>query len=222
MRGLPGWAALLAAVWLVASPGPVAAVALTAEELTAACGNAEGLAHCGRLVEAIQMRRLPNLASRDGDLLYVTLYPSGRTMFADTASPGEARTYALWDYLDPVNVAVIYATRGDDAVFVLLQRASGRTVEVPAEPKLSSDRQRLLTADFCPERCRNEVAVWRVTRDGIRKEGAWSPRETWSDATAQWKSPDSIVIEYTRAGESVTRTLERRLGEPGWTRLGEP
>ncbi len=222
MRRPAATAAALAAIALAVRAAIVPAVPLSAEEIAGACANAEGLAHCGRLIEAIQLERLPDLATRDGDVLYVTLYPSGRTMFADAASARETRTYALWDYLDPVNIAVIYTTRGDEAAFVLLQRASGRTFEVPAEPRLSPDRQRLVTADFCAEGCRNEVAIWRVGRDGVRKEGAWSPPEAWRDATARWRSADTVVVEYTRAGDAAPRTLERRLGEPGWTRLGEP
>ena len=77
--------------------------------------------------------------------------------------------------------------------FTLLQRANGRKVELPAEPKLSPDRARLVTADFCARRCSNELAVWRVTRDGVRKEYSWKPTEAWADAAATWKDADTLV-----------------------------
>ena len=44
------------------------AVPLTAEELTKICADAEDTAHCARLVEDVQLRRLPNLAQREGVL----------------------------------------------------------------------------------------------------------------------------------------------------------
>ncbi|MEP7205458.1 MAG: hypothetical protein ABI920_00855 [Casimicrobiaceae bacterium] len=216
----PTQAAVAAACWLVLHAAAAVAVPLTVEELASTCGSAEGLAHCGRMVEAVQMRRLPNLAVREGDVLYVTLYPSGRASFTDSVSTSGSRSFALWDYLDPVNIAVVYATRDDDAAFVLLQRANGRAMEVPAEPKLSPDRQRLVTADVCAERCSNEIALWRISRDGVRKEAAWTPPEPWSDATARWKSPDTVVIEYTRGNGGPPYMLERRLGDPGWKRIG--
>ena len=196
----------------------VLAVPLTPEELTATCGDADGLAHCGRLVEAAQMKRFPNLAARDGDVLNVTLYPSGKTSFMDSEDPKGARSYSLWDYLDGPNIAVIYATRGDDATFLLLQRTNGRVFEVPAEPRLSPDAQRLATADVCAQGCSNEIAVWRVTRDGVRKESSWTPSERWTDAAVHWKSADAIELDYKTTDGGAGHTLERRLDARDWKR----
>ena len=39
--------------------------------MTELCAQADGPAHCGRLVEADQLKALPNLAMRDGDTLKV-------------------------------------------------------------------------------------------------------------------------------------------------------
>ncbi len=194
------------------------AVALTPEEVAAACKDAEGLAHCGRLVEAIQLKRLPGLASRRGATLDVTLYPSGRTSFTDSDDANGARAYSLWDYFDPLNAVVLYVARGDAASFLILQRTNGRSFEVPAEPKLAPDRQRVATADFCASQCVNEVALWRIDRQSVRKEASFVPAERWTDASVQWKSPDVVAIEYTRAGETEPRTMERRLADPGWKR----
>ncbi len=104
----------------------------------------------------------------------------------------------------------------------MLQRANGRKVELPSDPKLSPDRARLVTADFCATRCVNELAVWRVTREGIRKEYAWKPGEAWQDAAASWADADTVVIEYTVAGAATPAKLERRLTDPGWIRPSGP
>jgi len=216
-------AGIAAAALLVAlRVAPTGAVALTPQEIATACDGAEGIAHCGRRVEEVQLKRLPGLATREGDVLRVSLYPDGQTSFTDTVAPNGGRSYALWDYLDRVNMAVIYATQGDDASFVLLQRTTGRTFEVPAEPKLAPDRQRLATADFCTQGCSNAVAVWRITRDAVRKEATWTPPERWSDGSVRWKSADTLEIEYSRPGESASHTIERRLDEPGWGRIAQP
>ena len=47
------------------------------EELTKVCAEADDASHCGRLVEAVQLPRLPSLAVRDKLDLRVSLYPSG-------------------------------------------------------------------------------------------------------------------------------------------------
>ena len=132
------------------------------------------------------MKRLPSLATRDGTVLKVSLYPSGTATFADTEALNGGRSYSLWDYLDPINAVLLYTTDGDTVTFTLLQRTNGRKVELPTEPRVAPDRQRLVTADFCPKQCVNELAVWRVTRDGVYKELGWKPRyPSWRLGFAQ-------------------------------------
>jgi hypothetical protein len=198
------------------------ALPLSTEEIAAACAQAEDPAHCGRLVEEVQLKRLPKLATRDGATLKVQLYPAGVATFADTEAANGGRSYSLWDSLDPINAVLLYTTDGDAVTFTLLQRASGRRTELPTEPKLSPDRQRLVTADFCAKQCVNELAVWRVTREGIAKEAIWKPAEAWADAGATWRDPDTIVVEYTPAGTAGPGTLVRRLNDAGWQRLPPP
>ena len=198
------------------------ALPLSPDELAVLCAPAEGSAHCGRLVEELQLKRLPSLAVRDGTTLRVSLYPAGVATFADTEAQNGGRSYSLWDYLDPINAVLLYTTDGDTVTFTLLQRANGRKVELPTEPKLAPDRQRLVTADFCESRCVNELAVWRVSRDGVRKEYGWKPAQAWTDAAATWKDADTLVIEYTPAGAPKPAVLERRLSDPGWIRATAP
>ena len=54
------------------------AVPLPADEIAKLCADAEGPAHCGRLVEAQQLKRLPGLAVRDGDTLRDRALPVGQ------------------------------------------------------------------------------------------------------------------------------------------------
>jgi len=198
------------------------AVPLTVEELTKLCAGAEDAAHCGRLVEGLQLQRLPNLAVREQSALKVSLYPSGTATFTDTEAINGGRSYSLWDFMSEINAVVLYVTDGDDATFTLVQRTTGRKVELPADPKLSPDRARLVTADFCAERCSNELALWRVTREGVRKEATWRPRENWSDAVATWKDADTVTLEYTAVGAQARARLSRRLTDNDWVRAQAP
>jgi hypothetical protein len=210
----------LAALALIAAAAQ--AVPLTPEELAKICANAEDSSHCGRLVEDVQLKRLPNLAVRDGPALRVSLFPSGTATLADTEALNGGRSYSLWDYISELNAVVLYTTDGDDVTFTVLQRANGRKTELPSDPKVSPDRTRLVTADFCEKRCVNELAVWRVTRDGIRKEWTWKPRDAWSDAVASWKGIDTIAVDYAAAGTQARSRVERRLDDPTWVRVTSP
>jgi hypothetical protein len=195
------------------------AAPLTRAEIEAACAGAEDTAHCGRLIEALQLPRLPGLARRNGNALIVSLFPSGSTTFTDSDDPVNGRSYSLWDYFDGINSVVLYVTAGDNASFALLQRATGRLVDLPAEPRLSPDRQRFAIADVCAQHCDNEIAVWRVTRDGFRKELRWTPDTTWSDAGVTWRDADTLTIEFNVAPASAASTIARKLTDPSWTRI---
>ncbi len=195
---------------------------LSVEELTKACAGAEDASHCGRLVEAVQLPRLPNLAVRDKSDLRVSLYPSGTATFTDIEAPSGGRSYSLFDFLSEINAVVLYVTDGDDATFLLLQRTTGRKTELPADPKLAPDRARLVTADFCEHRCTNEVAVWRVSRDAVRKELVLRPGASWTDVVATWKDAETVAIEYTAAGAATRSRVARRLADADWVRSPAP
>ena len=194
------------------------AAPLSTADIAKLCGDAEGLMHCGRLVEAEQLKHLPGLAVRDGATLRVSLFPSGAATFTDVESASGSTSYALWDHLSPIDATVVFTTRDDAASFVLLQRASGRQTTLPAQPVLAPDRQRIATADFCEARCENRLVVWRVTRDAVVRELEWQPQEAWADAGVQWKDAGTLAVEFTPAGGSDVKRLERRLTDAGWTR----
>src|SRR5438105_5358058 len=138
------------------------AISLAAKEIAELCANAEDQAHCGRLIEEVQLKRLPGLAARDGDDLKVSLFPSGTTIFHDSVAITGAKSFTLWDYFDWINAVVLFTTDGDQSGFVLLQRANGKQYRMTAEPILSPDRKHLVTVDVCAKLCDREIAVWRV------------------------------------------------------------
>jgi len=205
--------ALAACVSALAAP-------VTPARITELCAQAEGPAHCGRLVEADQMKALPNLAVRDGGTLKVLLYPTGAREFVDVDTLHGSTTWSLWDYWSPVNVVVLFTTDMDRIGYATLQRTTGQVTAMPAEPSLSPDRQHAAVADFCAANCDNEVSVWQVARDGIRKELGWKPDAQWTDVSVQWKGDNTVVLEYTPKGEDKPRTVEHRLADPDWQRYG--
>ena len=211
----------IAVLAALAAP-PARSVPLSAEELTKVCAEADDVSHCGRLVEAVQLPRLPNLAVREKSDLRISLYPSGTVTFTDVEAINGGRSYSLWDFISEINAVVLYVTDGDETTFLLVQRATGRKFELPSDPKVSPDRSRLVTADFCERRCTNEVAVWRVSRDGVRKEAVWRPGAPWTDVVATWKDTDTISLEYTVADATARSRLSRRLADAGWTRPTDP
>jgi hypothetical protein len=222
VRACAGTTARIALVLGFLQSAAAVAAPLSPDELAVACAQTDGPAHCARKVEEIQLKRLPNLAARDGGTLKVSLYPTGVTTFTDTEALNGGKSFALWDFVSEINTVVLFATDGGNASFIALQRANGRHVDLPAEPKISPDRARLATADFCASNCVNELAIWRVKKDGVQKELTWKPTQAWDDAGVSWKDSDTVVVEYTPAGRTDGATLERRLTDASWRRVGAP
>jgi hypothetical protein len=209
------WARCAALAFLLASG---TAHALNTEEVAALCKEADGVVHCGRLIEAVQLKRLPNLARRDGDTLFVRLYPTGEAELRDVSTLSGGTTFALFDYVNEFNAVVLWTTTDNDVGFALLQRASGKQTALPAQPVPAPSGGRFATADFCEARCENQLVVWQVARDGARRELTWKPPLAWADAEVRWKDPDTVIVEYTAKGSTTSAKLERRLSDPSWTR----
>jgi len=202
----------------LAAPGAACGAQLSDAEIGDICAQAEDAAHCGRLVEGAQLKRLPNLARREGNALMISLFPSGVATFTDSDDPVAGRSYSLWDYLDGINAVLVYATAGDKASFTLLMRSNNRRYELPTEPQLSPDRQRLATVDVCQAHCSKEIAIWRITPESLRKELVWNAGG-WADATAKWKDAETLAIEYSVDGAKAAGTIERKLSDPSWKRV---
>ncbi|MEO6566985.1 MAG: hypothetical protein ABIO63_13255 [Casimicrobiaceae bacterium] len=192
------------------------------ERVMALCAEVESPGHCGRKIEAEQLKSLPSLAVRDGDTLKISLFPSGHKDLVDVIVGAGARSYALWDYWSNANAVVLFISEGDRLSYGVLQRANGLLATVPAEPVLSPDRQNLAVADFCPAGCTNQLTVWRVARDGIRKTAAWSPPVPWSDVTVSWKDAETLALQYTPAGAAAGTTVNRALNAADWQRVEAP
>jgi hypothetical protein len=213
------FARLVAGAGLVMVAPWLHAEAPTPERVLELCARVESPAHCGRLVEAEQLKSLPNLATRDGDTLKVTLFPSGTRSFVDALASSNEKSYALWDYWSPVNAVVLFVTSGDELSYAVLQRANGQLTTLPAEPVLAPDRQRIAVADFCGRNCTNEITVWRISRDGIKRELGYRPLAAWSDVTVAWKDPETIAVQFTPPGAAEARTQDRKLTAADWQRF---
>ena len=204
------------ALWLIASAAYAEPIAR--DRMMELCASVEGPAHCARIIEAEQLKGLPDLAKREGDTLTVRLFPSGTRLLVDSLAANNERAYALWDYWSPINAVVLFVASGDDVSYALLQRASGQLTTLPAEPMLAPDRQRVAVADFCSRKCTNEVTVWRITRDGVRKEMSYKPPADWSDVTVAWKDADTLVLQYDPAGGGDRKSVDRKLAAGDWKR----
>lgn len=200
-------------------PALAHAAPIARADLVALCADVEDQAQCGRLVEARKLRALPGIAERNGDELRVSLVPFGLSVFHDTINFRGARTYAVWDYLEHFDTLVLFTTVGERSGFLLVQRRSGEEYRVPSDPVIAPDDRHFATADFCEHECDNEVAIWRIDRQSLRKEATWSPPVAWSNVSVSWRGADTVVIEYSPVDDPRLQTIARRLDDPSWKKV---
>ena len=142
------------------------AVPPTPQELAEWCANAEDASHCGRLVEAQQLKRLPGLATRDGD------EPEGHAVSQRHDDVRRCRGPAWRQVvqlsgttLDPINACVLYTTEGDAPVSCCFSaRGSPHRAAVRADAcaRSAADRDRRFLRDIVRERG-HRVAGARAT-----------------------------------------------------------
>lgn len=208
------------ALAMLVVPAFAIAAPISRADLVSLCADAEDQAQCGRLVEAKQIRAVSRFVERDGSELRVQLVPYGVSVFRDTDSAlGGGTTFAVWDYVPDLDTLVLFTTRGERTGFLLLQRKGGGETPLPSEPVVAPDQRHFATADVCAQGCDNQVAVWRISRDGARKDATWKPPADWTDVTVAWRGANAIALEYVSANDAQAHTVERRLDDASWVRV---
>ncbi|MBI3150314.1 MAG: hypothetical protein HYZ17_17555 [Betaproteobacteria bacterium] len=210
-------AALAPITWAATAPG-----ALSDAEIVAMCRGAEHREHCGRLVEAEQLRRNPDLATRQGRRLDIKLNTGAGREFLDREGGADGKTpdraVSIWAY-DPRNdFLTLWVQEGERSYYLLMNRETGLTVETPAEPVGSPDHLRFAVADFCEQHCRNEITLWEVQIHRLRRARTLQPAAPWADAEVSWKDRHTLAIEAKRhgpAGPSMNY-FEIDLGDARW------
>ena len=178
------------------------------------CAGAEDPAHCGRLIEDAQLKRLPEpRASATATRLRVSLFPSGSATFTRHRSTRQRRaTYSLWDYSTG-------STRSCSSRPTATTRASrccsARPAAGPSCPpsrRSSPDRQRLVDRRFLRQRLRQRgrglARHARRRAQGARVEAGGALVRCRRDVEGR---RDAARSSTRSAGDDKPRTLERRL-----------
>jgi len=217
-----GVTALLATGMCVSPP---ALPALTDQEIAALCRDADGTAHCGKLIEHAVLDRHPGVASRVGGVLRINLARGREIDLADggKASPG-GLDYSLWDVLDAPGYAVVWAQEADASRYLLVDREDGHIYKLPGEPMLAPDRSYFACADFCARGCVNELSLWKVEPHGLRRSATYRPAERWVDAGVRWQNRDTLLLDVQvesdpahERGGGPRRELEVKLNDSRWS-----
>jgi hypothetical protein len=204
---------------------PLAAAALSDQEIKNICTDAEDPPQCGKFIERVQLKRYPGIGLRSGDTLEIRLRQGDPAIFTDSDGGAQGnRDYSVWDVFADIDYVVVWLQEEDASRYLLINRKSGLIDEMPGEPVLAPDRRMIASADFCAIGCVNELTLWQVQANRLRKASTFKAWERWIDAGVRWKSKDTLYLDVEveptgtdRIPRSARRTLELKLDDPGWT-----
>ena len=60
--------------------------------------------------------------------------------------------------------------------------------------------------------------MWRISRDGVRKELTYRPPADWNDVTVAWKDADTLTLQYDPARGGDRQSVDRKLAAGDWKR----
>ncbi|MDR1529583.1 MAG: hypothetical protein LBS40_04190 [Burkholderiales bacterium] len=192
-------------VFIILSFGWVvsAHAALSTEKIIELCSDTEDTYHCARVIETEQLKSVPNNLARrgSGDEKTVLTIRLSQNLFSDPPQEikfidKEGKSYSVWDYWSAFDALLLLVIDGEESYYLWLYNGNGQTVRLPAEPSFSQDNKRIVTADFCEENCRNEIAIWQIRKGLPVKTRVWTPKEQWEDAEATWVSLAEIKLVY--------------------------
>ncbi len=189
---------------------------LSQQEIVNLCGDAQDPTHCGRLVEEVQLKRLPNLARRDGDALIVSPLPVG-----DSYLQGQRRS-DRWTFVQPLGLPRLHQRRRP-----LLDRGRCDDIHTRAtndERAIRSARRSAPVAGQAAHRhpwmCARRNAPTKSqygasAPESLRKELTWEPGSAVGGRCRDWKDGNTLAIEYNAAGADQGDRRRARAFRPG-------
>jgi hypothetical protein len=180
------------------------------EEIRAICGY-RSLFLCGKHIEPILLARHPEIASRNGDTLTLSVGQSKPIIFKnnDCRCESSVECHLVGRILvkSKPGYLLVSARRWEGHGYVLVHQATGELLSVQSTPVVSADGERFvdlsldLEAGYLP----NYIRIYRLQHDGQKLE--WS--KSFSDSgpsDAVWLDSRRLIFVENRISQ-VHETL---------------
>lgn len=176
--------------------------------------------------EMLRIERFKENVRRDGDTLYLKIESGAYLAFKDTQScePPLPCDYEFIDYYRDLGFYLIFVGYYEGEDYVMISDKDGKEYSVKELPRLSPDKERLVSVSACDAFCVNGVFVWRIADNGLVSELFYEPAEYARYSFIKWM--DDKTIELTKKIYSteqlcpkfdfMTVPVALRLEEGGW------
>ncbi len=176
---------------------------------------------CSRYLENELAREHPQLFSRQGSKLVISLTSGGMKTYVDVADEKNHGVGGKWfnlvRYFPQIGYGLIAVQFYEGGTYYLLDLGTGRDEDIIAEPVISPDRKRIAVAnvDLESRYTPNVLSVFRLQRSGLITEFIAKP-DDWGPGNLRWIGNEEIsFVQYTLNPEfDPIRPDEFLLGTP--------
>lgn len=169
---------------------------------------------CADSVERDALGRAGQAVERRGDTLLVrpTHGPEVR-LATDTTDADRWVIYRYQGFLPDVGQHLVAAGFYEGGEYLLVDRTTGRRVDVPARPVVSPGGQRFVVASLDLEAGYgpNRIAVWRITAGGPMLEWSLDGGTAWGARDPVWITDDELHFTRVHAETSYEDARETRM-----------
>lgn len=169
------------------------------------CAGILNWGDCGRVVEAAQLARYPQIR-RDSTGLHLPIEGGSLAVLADSRddSSGSAGVvvHTLVRVLDDIDAYLVAVHYYEGGAFLLVSRQTGKLTKIDVAPAISPDRRRLVTASWSgfAGYGADRLRIYELDGDSLLLEWEYEPEGEWVIEKAGWLN-DSTVMAFTRTFE---------------------
>lgn len=189
------------------------------------CPNGN-LFRCAKNFEAKLSREHPELFSRSGSKLVVTLRNGSKKTYINTADnedPVTGKWYNFVQYYPEIGYALIAIHYYEGGAYYFVNLSSGKESEIAAFPVLSPDRKRIgvantdLAAYFTP----NILAVYALNQNGLVTEFI-EKQDDWGAENIRWITNEELTFTKNTPDQGygnigTTKILKLRKSTNKWS-----
>jgi hypothetical protein len=163
------------------------------------------------------LQELAPLASRDGKTLSLTLLTTAQVKLqsADScAAPGNCRIYRLQGLSPDRQFFDVALQRYEAATRFWIARASGKQYDVHAEPHVSPDQTRIVTANAADFGSLNGVFLWEIRGGELIEQFRLEPTEYALYRFVRWSSPHAVELSKLSQADKAICPSSQMMSAP--------
>ena len=187
-------------------------------QLNRACRNIQNFYECAQAVEKTQLPRYPQLVSRQGGNLRLTLKSGKVVELKDVNIDGqELKTvlYSFREFLPDLGYYLVQEDFYEGGGYLMVNCQNGKRYPLHDLFLLSPDRKRLATVLNSEAHNPTAIQIWSISPEKMTMEWSFDPK-VWGPTDGAWQNNDTLTFAKTNDDGVRLETMMVRKDQTGW------